>query len=187
MDDHELLTRLKTDPEEGMRILIQRYSGLLWTIARSKLHPNYFDAADVEDCVSEVLSRFYLDLDCFDRSKSSIRTYLSLMVRRKCIDLLRRANRAGIPVSIEDDEVLQIPSQGDSPEQMSVKKDEGRRALSLIEGMGEPDRTILLGKYYFGYPTKALASRLGMRPGTLDTRAFRLLKKLKKQMEGEEP
>ena len=185
MDDYELIQMLKQRPEEGMAYLTKRYAGLLWTVARGRLHPNYFDAADVEDCVSEVLGQFYLDLDRFDPARSTIATYLSLMVRRRCVDLLRKANRAGIPVSLDEEEAMELPSDAPSPEELTEKKDEERRAMALVRSLGEPDRSILLGKYYFGYPTKALAKALGMTPSAIDTRAHRLLKKLKKQLEGE--
>lgn len=186
MDDRELIRLLNESPEQGMVALMKGYAGLVWTVARSKLHRTRFVDADVEDVVSDVFSAFYLERQTFDPTRSSIRTYLSLMTRRRAIDLLRKRVREGEHLPLDSEEGNNLAAQDAPIEEYAEKRDECTRALRAIDALGEPDRTILLGKYVFDRKTKEIARALRMTPSAVDTRAHRALSKLRKQLKGGE-
>ena len=50
--------------------------------------------------------------------------------------------------------------------------------------LGEPDEKILIWKFYYGYPTKTIASALGLKENTVDQKVRRGLEKLRKALEG---
>ena len=56
--------------------------------------------------------------------------------------------------------------------------------LQAIRSLGEPDEKILIWKFYYGYPTKMIASALGLKENTVDQKVRRGLEKLRKALEG---
>ena len=56
--------------------------------------------------------------------------------------------------------------------------------LQAIRSLGEPDEKILIWKFYYGYPTKTIASALGLKENTVDQKVRRGLEKLRKALEG---
>ncbi|MBQ7060184.1 MAG: RNA polymerase subunit sigma-24, partial [Clostridia bacterium] len=59
--------------------------------------------------------------------------------------------------------------------------------FTAINGLGEPDREIVVRKYFLNEPSKSIAKRLDMSVSAVDTRTHRALKKLKKLLGGQEP
>ena len=54
--------------------------------------------------------------------------------------------------------------------------------LEAVEELGEPDREIMLRKFYLGEPSAQIAARLGMTAGGVDTRTHRAVEKLRKKL-----
>lgn len=186
MDDRERMQLIEDDPQQGMTQLLSEYGGLLWAVARGKLRSPYFGDGDVEDCIADALGAFYAARDGYDPEKSSLRTYLTLLVRRRCADLLRMRSRRGTTLSLDCEEGASLVPSRPSPEEEVEARAECKRVLCAIDGLGEPDRTILLGKYYFGHSTKDLARALSMTPSAVDTKAHRARKRLRALLKGED-
>ena len=58
MTDEKIMQLLDSEPSEGIRLLINRYSSLVYTVAYSKLK-SVFSADDIEDFVSYIFSKIY--------------------------------------------------------------------------------------------------------------------------------
>ncbi len=182
MDDRTLAELLRSDPERGLGELTRLYAGLVYSVVRGKL-AGVAGNSDIEECVSDAFAEFYRMLDSFDESRGSIKALLCVIARRKAVNVCRRLMRertrsAGEP---GDDQPADVPS----PEELSIRSEERRALLSAIAELGEPDREIIVRRYYFGESTKAVAKRLGMKPSAVDTRAHRAVQKLKKKLGGE--
>lgn len=50
--DQTIISLLDREPEEGMALLIEEYSGLLWTVCHQYLQ----NTEDVKECVNEIFS-----------------------------------------------------------------------------------------------------------------------------------
>ena len=57
-----------------------------------------------------------------------------------------------------------------------------RVVLDEVKSLGEPDREILLRKFYLGEPSKEIAVRLGLTTANVDTRTHRAVEKLRKKL-----
>ena len=58
--------------------------------------------------------------------------------------------------------------------------------IDAILSLGDPDATILIGKYFFGMKGKEIGAMLHMKENTVVSRATRALKRLRIMMKGAE-
>lgn len=180
MGDQELLDLLRRAPEQGMKALMERYGGLVYAVSKGRLPQDVFCAADVEGCAADAFSEFYLGLDRYSPEKGSIRAWLCVIARRNALDLVRRRYR--------ERKVLRLDEELDAagPEtvlESDLEERELRRVvLEAVGELGEPDREIILRKFYLGEPSKEIAGRLEMTAGNVDTRAHRAVGKLREKL-----
>lgn len=177
MIDAELLELLRKDPEKGLKAIIAQYGGLVYTVVRRHL-PESFGAADAETCAAEVFSEFYLDLGKYDPSKGSIKAWLCVIARHNAVDLVRRST-AVLPL----DEEIRTDIGGISFERELEESELRRAVLSEVKSLDEPDREILLRKFYLGEASKEIAKRLKMSVSNVDARTSRAVEKLRKKLE----
>lgn len=175
MGDVELLELLRKDPEKGLKTLTAQYGGLVFAVVRRN-HPGC--AADIEACVSEVFAEFYFELDKFDPSKGSIKAWLCVAARHNAIDAARRS-KSVLPL----DEEIRADIGGGSLEGDLEERELRRAVLSEVKSLDEPDREILLRKFYLGEPSKAIAARLKMTVSNVDARTSRAVERLRKRFD----
>lgn len=107
MDQDESVSRLVTRAREGDRTawdaLVERYTTLLWGVARS----HRLGAADAADVVQTVWLRLVEQLDAV-KDPERLAGWLATTARRECLRVLRRAGRELVGVDdavtdVEDD------------------------------------------------------------------------------------
>lgn len=185
MDDVKLMKLLRKDPNRGMELIIDKYAGLVYAVVRGRLVGNQFVSTDIEDCVAETFSKFYISLDGFDPQRSSIRSYLCVLARNNAIDLLRRREKDGMTLSIDaDDSFIQIKDDFDIESELA-ERELVREVFEAIKDLGEPDASIIIRKYYFGESSKEISKAMKLTVSLVDVRAHRALNKLKKLFGGQ--
>lgn len=177
MGDAELLEMLLENTEKGLKALIAQYGGLVYAVVRRNL-PETLRAADAEACAAEVFSEFYLDLNKYDPSKGSIKAWLCVIARHNAVDLARR-NTAVLPL----DEEIRTDIGGTSLESDLEERELRSAVLSEVKSLNDPDREILLRKFYLGESSKEIAARLKMTVSNVDARTSRAVGKLRKKLD----
>ena len=183
MRDDRLLKKLRTDPENGMKMLIHQYAGLVYAVVRSKLLQGQFCEADVVNCVADTFSEFYCSLARYNPGKGSIKSLLCVIARSNALDCLRRYYRDKDTLSLEDAAVTHHPDDF-SLEGNFEDKAVRQALLTAIIALGSPDKDILICKYYLNQSSKEIATALHMRVSAVDTRTHRAIQKLRKQFGG---
>lgn len=175
MTDKELLGLLKSNAHKGLKALMEQYGGLVYSAVKRKLSGFGIGETDIEACAADTFSEFYMDLDKFDLSKGSIKAWLCVIARHNAVDLARR--NAPLPLDEEQNAV-------DCSLESDLEEHEMRLAvLEAVKALGEPDREILLRKFYFGESSKEIAERLKMSVSNVDTRTSRAVEKLRRSLE----
>lgn len=173
MRDDEILGLLRGNPEKGLKLLTKLYGGLVYAVVRRNL-PGISDA-DIEACAADVFAEFYLELGKFDPSKGSLKAWLCVIARHNALDAARK-NKETLPL---DEEILSEESSVEG----ELENAELRRAvLDEVKSLPEPDREILLRKFYLGESSKEIAARLKMSVSNVDTRTSRAVEKLRKRL-----
>ncbi len=180
MSEEELLRLMRQEPERGAALFMERYLRLIWFIVAGRAG-SVAGRAELEDCVSDVVYELYRDMDKIDLSRGSLKGYVAVRARRSAVELYQRCQKERERLSHE----LPEGTGGPQPEEEVLRREERNALLSAIYELNETDRAIILRKYFFFQPTKQIARDLHLRPGNVDTRASRVLDKLKKMMGGE--
>jgi len=184
MDDKYLLQLLRSDPNAGMEHLIDQYAGLVYAVVRRQLEGSGYRSLDVEECAADVFSEFYLGLGKYDPERSGIKTYLCVLAKNNAIDLLRKRDREKMQLSLNGEDTLQLPAEDASMESKLEEAELTNAVIAAIRDLGEPDRSILLRKFYLGESSKEISRGLGLSVANVDTRTHRALKKLRSMFGG---
>ena len=185
MEDTKLLRLLQKDPNAGMEQLMNQYTGLIYAVVKSRLADVSCISSQIEDCVADVFSKFYIELPKFDPARCSIRSFLCVMARNHAIDIAKRkGNRPG-NISLDDERAVQIAD--DVHIESHLEEAELRQqVLDSVKALGEPDRTILFRKFYLGQTSAQIADAMKLTVPNVDTRTHRALNKLRNLFGGHE-
>ena len=176
MQDSEFVKFMKKKPEKAMKELTEKYAGLIYAVVKSKLIK--FGEYIIEDCTADVLSDFYINIDKYDCTKCSIKTWLCIIAKNKAIDILRKSKTE--TVSIDEIEISDENTiEGDFEE-----KEKRLAVIRKINELDEPDKSIMIRKYYIGQTSKEIAEILDMTVSSVDTRASRVIKRLREYFGG---
>lgn len=181
ISDIELLKLLSNKPEAGLKMMMNSYMALIYTIIFNKLSGIY-SKEDIEECVSDVFFEVFRYKNRIDLEKGTIKAFLAIIAKRKAIDMYRRnKNNNHIPIedlsqdlySVEDDVVDSI-----------LLKESNLVLIDAIKSLGEPDSEIIIRKYYLYQSSKDISKDIGLKVNTIDKKVSRCIQKLKKVLGG---
>ena len=170
-EDRDLVAMLKAGDEDALEQLIMRWRPAAESYARNCLH----DLQAAEDAVQESFSRIWAVRSGLD-SDRSFPAYLYTIVKRICIDMLRKKSRSPVVAAV----LPEIPV--DSAEVEFIKRWERLNRIHLLAGLDEVDRRLLLAFSLEGKPTKQIADELRLSDGQVRIRLHRIRRKLRKGM-----
>lgn len=169
--DRELVGMLKSGDAEALEQLIIRWRPGAEAYARGILH----DPQAAEDAVQEAFSRVYAvraDMD-EDRPFSA---YLYTIVRRICIDELRKKKRSPmLPGNLPE---VPVPSA----ETEFISRWERLNRIHYLAELDETDRKMLIAFSLEGKPTKQIAEELKLSDGQVRVRLHRIRRRMRKGM-----
>lgn len=184
MKDERLLNIINNDTELGLQLLIQKYSGIVYSVIKSKLYTDSFCDADIEECVADTFVDFYRGLDAYSPEKGSIKSLLCVIAKNNATDYLRKVSRRVDTLSIDSEKLLDIEDTY-SLEGDFENKTEKERLIKAIRKLGKPDSEIIVRKFYLSQSSAEIAKILNISVSNVDTRTYRALRKLKKIFGGE--
>lgn len=186
MEDSKLLRLLHKDPSAGMEQLMNQYAGLVYAVVKGRLSDPFCVSSDIEDCVADVFSDFYIELDRYDPGMSSIKSYLCVLARYRATDIFRRREKQQGDISMDDEDCL-LQFSDDLTSENQLDEEELRQEVwEAVRALGEPDAEILLRKYYLGESSKEIAKALRLTVSNVDIRTHRALNKLRSLFGGKE-
>lgn len=176
-----LLPRIAQGDSSAIDECLDRYGGLVWSLAR-RLSPS---AADAEDAVQEIFVDVWKNADRFREEVSGEATFVAMLARRRLIDRLRKSRREVTSEPI-DERVLQHASPPIRPS--TELAEESSRATACLEQLRGEERKVLELSIYHGLPQARIAEQTGLPLGTVKTHARRGLSRLRDCMNvGREP
>lgn len=132
------------------------------------------DPGLAEDVVQDAFLSVWRSAGTFDVRRGVAQTWVLTLVHRRAVDLIRRETRRK-ELSVESP-----PEAGsESVDDMAVTRSERRRVRSALESLPETERQALELAYYGGCSQSEIADRLGVPLGTIKSRMFRGLTRLR--------
>jgi RNA polymerase sigma factor (sigma-70 family) len=160
-----ILKRIALGDRDAVSDCLNKYGGLVWSIARKMLR----NSDDAEDAVQEIFVDIWKNAERFDETQSSETTFIAMIARRRIIDRIRKTNRRISADSFED-VVMEPESRDDKRVQLSV---EAGQAAEALRSLKPEQQQVLQLSIVQGLSHQEIADHTGMPLGTVKTHARR--------------
>jgi RNA polymerase sigma factor (sigma-70 family) len=161
------MTLLRAGQEEALGVLMRRHGTDLMRFFRVRSADPHASL----DLANETFYRVFTKAGTFEPSKP-FRPWLFAVAMNVWRAWLRRRRPPEVPLDRIPESVL--PGEGAGP------PDDADRLEGILESLSPTDRDILTLRHYEGLKLKEVARRLGLTPGAVYTRLFRILEKLRR-------
>ena len=202
--DEDLAKRLHERDLDALETLISRYSREVFYFIRLVLD-GIGVAQDAEECVNDLFVAVWQEIDTFDASRGTLRTWLTMRAKYIALDRRRQLCRRQVHNVQSADEnrqwniadgngarnasgwgldsrVTLYPRQELSMENLleqSERREELRLALATLP---ELDRFLIIQRYFRFASTEELAAKTGLSRHAVDTRLWRARKSLREAL-----
>ena len=175
--DHvsSILQRVAARDQASVPECIERYGGLVWSLARRLCPPG----ADPDDAVQEIFLALWRGADKFDPERGDEATFVAVIARRRLIDMRRRLARHSEGTQLP--ELLEAP--GDTHVERAEICDDAERAQRALKELRPAQQQVLKLSVYDGLSHQQIATTTGLPLGTVKTHARRGLLRLRELLE----
>lgn len=179
LDAVEIAAVARGDTQALGRIY-DRYAPLLMALGVRILG----DREEAEDVVHDVLVEVWRHAGDFDPKRATVRTWIALRMRSRCLDRLRaapRARRQGLGDDPDETMARARPDMLAGDGAMDARADAGRLRGVLAELPLEQRQVIVLG-FFDGLSSSEIADELGIPIGTVKSRVRSAMSKLRQAL-----
>jgi RNA polymerase sigma-70 factor (ECF subfamily) len=134
---------------------------------------------DAEDLTAETFLRAVQAVDRYDPSRAAVQTWLLTIARNVLLDD-RRSARVRRRVGV--DELRDLALEEPSPEERMLRREEVGAAMTAMSALSPDDRELLSLRFGGELEIAELAALLRVPVGTVRTRVWRALERLREQM-----
>ena len=180
MEDEKLLKMVHSGDREAFFVIMEKYNKLLWVIVGGILS-NVGTSEDIEECISDVYVSLWLKPKSYDSRKGTLKTYLAIVARSKALDRYRQLTKVKI---VELDEA--IGSSNDDLFEYIAKRDMYSELYEAIRSLKEPDREILIRRYFFNEKPSVIAKKTSLPPKEIENRLYQSKIRLKNSLQEKE-
>jgi len=160
--DRGMVARLMAGDDRALAAIYDQYSSLVYGIALRLL--NSSAAADV---TQQVFVQLWERPDSFDASRGSLRTFLSVLTRRRAIDLMRVESRAERRKEVVARQAVSVVPNVDEAAMTMIASERVRAALTHLP---DDQRRAIELAYFDGLTFKQVAVATGVAEGTAKSR-----------------
>ena len=169
MNEKELLLRLQDGDEAAFEALVRLYEKKIYTLCRRMCGND----EDAQEAAQDAFLALWRSAKSF-RGDASLSTWLYRLATNACIDLLRRNQRIGERVSLDDEETtLELVDAAPLPEQALERRETQRLIEAGLAALPEDYRAILLLREAEGLSYAEIADAMRMELGTVKSRISR--------------
>ena len=160
-----ILQRIANGDGQAVQDCLNKYGGLVWSIARKMLR----NSDDAEDAVQEIFVDIWKNAERFDAEKSSETTFIAMIARRRLIDKIRYSARR-ISADSLDDVLLEPFTRADKAMQTSIEAEEAAKAMRALK---PEQQQVLRLSIVQGMSHQEISNATGMPLGTVKTHVRR--------------
>jgi RNA polymerase sigma-70 factor, ECF subfamily len=168
--DEEVLTAIAGGDDQGLAELYDRYGRVAYGLAYRVLR----DQVLAEDAVQDAFLAIWRSADGYRRERAKPSTWILTLVHRRAVDLVRREDRRRAERLDETPEATgaSVPEEADLREKRTAVQ-------AALRELPQDQRQALELAYYGGFTQSELAERLGVPLGTIKSRMFAGLTRLR--------
>jgi RNA polymerase sigma factor (sigma-70 family) len=170
MTDEDLLARMAGADEAALAELYDRYGRAAYGLALRVVR----DPSLAQDAVQDAMLAAWRTAASYDPARGQVSTWLLTFVHRRAVDLVRREDRRRTEPLDEA-----VAPSGEATDEAAELRAERRRVQSALAQLSPDQREALELAYYGGLTQVELAERLGVPLGTVKSRMFAALARLR--------
>lgn len=161
--ERAIVARIAAGDDSALATVFDQYGSLVFGVA-----VHLVGASEAPDISQEVFASLWARPEGFDSDRGSLRTYLAVMTRRRCVDALRRAGRR----QAREERVGGDPSASPPPnvEEAAVAMLAGEQLRRAVDRLPEEQATAIRLAYLDGLTFRAVARAMGTAEGTAKSR-----------------
>lgn len=180
LSDEALIALVARGDDAALRELYDRVGRIAYGLAYRILR----DDRLAEDAVQEGFLAVWRSAATYSAERAKASTWILTLVHRRAVDLVRREERRRAE-PLEDPEREAAGASGSAEESawLGFERERVQAALRLLP---DPQREAIELAYYGGYSQSELAERLGLPLGTIKSRMFAGLARLRELLEDTE-
>ena len=161
--ERAIVARIAAGDDSALATVYDQYGSLVYGIAA-----HLVGRADAPDVSQEVFTNLWTRPDHFDPDRGTLRTYLAVMTRRRCIDALRRTGRRKAREErIGGDASTNPPPNVEEAATALLSAEQVRQALDRLP---DEQATAIRMAYLDGLTFQAVARAMGTPEGTAKSR-----------------
>jgi RNA polymerase sigma factor (sigma-70 family) len=180
LDDLELHRRLSAGDRAAFDELYRRYASAAYGLAFRVTG----QAVLAQDVVHDAFLALWRAPEAFDERRGSFRTFFLSLVHHRAVDTVRRETR----LRSRNERAANLePLTGEDPAEgvteaayLAVRR---REVLEALGSLPREQRQVLEMAYFGGKTQVEIAEEIGIPLGTVKTRTFAALRKLRAQLE----
>jgi RNA polymerase sigma factor (sigma-70 family) len=176
LSDEALVALLARGDEDALAELYDRIGRIAYGLALRVLR----DERHAEDAVQEAFLQVWRSAATFRAERAKASTWVLTLVHRRAVDLVRREERRQADPLTDDAALGQAPEQTDEAAWLRFERERVQTALSQLPDV---QREALELAYYGGFSQSELAERLGVPLGTVKSRMFAGLARLRELLD----
>ncbi len=157
--------RIAAGDETAVPECLDKYGGLVWSIARRLLR----NSPEAEDVVQEIFVDIWKNAVRFDESKASEITFIAMIARRRLIDKIRHSSRR-ISAGSLDDVLVEPSTRADKTLQTNI---EAQQAAEAMNALRPEQQQVLRLSIVEGMSHQEISEATGIPLGTVKTHARR--------------
>lgn len=173
--DATLVARVSAGDDNALAELYDRHGRTAYGLAHRVLR----DPSLAEDAVQEAFLAVWRGATGYDASRGPAATWILTLVHRRAVDLVRHHERRRaeqLPESFE------VESEGGTDVEVG-RRDDARRIRAAFERLTSAQREVLGLAFYAGLTQSEIADRTGLPIGTVKSRMFTALARLRELLE----
>jgi RNA polymerase sigma factor (sigma-70 family) len=170
-----LLQRVAQGDEGAVRDCIDRFGGLVWSLAR-RMVPR-----EAEDAVQEIFVEIWKHAYRYDPAVASETAFVAMIARRRLIDRRRRIERRPDEVMLSEDS----PETDKGLPPASEVSEDAQRAVAALNQLSTEQQRVLRLSIYRGLSHERIATVTGLPLGTVKTHARRGLMRIRDLLKSE--
>jgi RNA polymerase sigma-70 factor (ECF subfamily) len=176
LSDEALVALVARADEDALAELYDRVSRIAYGLALRVLR----DERHAEDAVQEAFLQVWRSAATFRAERAKASTWILTLVHRRAVDLVRREERRQADPLTDDSALGQAT---EDTEEAAWLRFERERVQTALKQLPDVQREALELAYYGGFSQSELAERLGVPLGTIKSRMFAGLARLRELLD----
>jgi RNA polymerase sigma-70 factor (ECF subfamily) len=176
LSDEALVALVARGDEAALGELYDRVSRVAYGLALRVLR----DERHAEDAVQEAFLQVWRSAATFRAERARASTWILTLVHRRAVDLVRREERRQADPLTDE---MQVAASGELTDEAAWLRFERERVQTALAQLPDVQREALELAYYGGFSQSELAERLGVPLGTIKSRMFAGLARLRELLD----